>query len=63
MSSIISLYRKYSEVDKKVALGFVKVKNDLSHIKRDTDILRKGQNNVNDKLTNIEKLIKGDQRT
>lgn len=45
MSSIIFLYRKYFEMDKSTTIGFMKVKNDLDHIKN--------------KLNSIERLIKG----
>ena len=44
MSSVVFLYKKYFEMDKNATIGFMRVKNDLEKI--------------NDKLVNIEKLIK-----
>jgi len=44
LGSELMLWRKYFEVDKNTAVGFVKVKSDLDKI--------------NSKLENIEKLIK-----
>jgi len=48
VSSEILIWRAFFAMDKKVSLGFMKMKNELKSL----------ENNLNNKLENIEKLIK-----
>ncbi|MBL7148097.1 MAG: hypothetical protein ISS82_04695 [Nanoarchaeota archaeon] len=52
ISSEFMLWKKYFDVDKKSAIGFVKVKSDFDEVKN-----RLG--GIDNKLNNIEKLLKG----
>ncbi len=51
ISSEIFLWKKYFAMDKNAAVSFTRLKNDLSN-------LTIGQKAMNDKLNNIEKLLK-----
>ena len=51
ISSEIFLWKKYFQLDKNAAVSFIKLKNDLNNLK-------KGQEETNNRLDNIEKLLK-----
>ena len=51
ISSELMLWKKYFEVDKNTAVSFAKFKKDMSN-------LTKGQEEINNKLNNIQELIK-----
>ncbi len=58
MSSIIFLYRKYFEIDKNTAVGFMKVKSDFKEVKSRLDVMGGKLTNITNKLSDIEKFIK-----
>src|SRR3989344_444638 len=58
ISSEIFLWKKYFEVDKKMVVSFIKIKNDLGNMKNDLNNLKKGQEEMNNKLSNIENILK-----